>query len=489
MSSDRDSVLIEILDGDPNAFADATTAAPAERPEWPGWVRPAAIAVAVVVAAAAVLVWCPWHHEPEPPLSNRLVLHRPTSAVLDVALDRIRPPDVSGTVGYVFAEEGATISWVRTGSGRWLTWTAYPADSANAAYAFGDDWRAVADVQGTPAEVSGDTGLLRLVFGPIGGRVFDVGSSGLTLEEVTSVAGAIGVEGGRPVLRGGHDALFELLGLRPVGTTDELDAAVALLSGDPLFSTAATTSVRYVDDGGHPVGIASVADPGDGPLLAMLRLLLGPSGTATVHGRDAIATDVRLQFRSDGSTDTLVAWHEGGRLIVVTGSTDLSTLVALADGAHEATEEQWAPVAAQAVDDADQYGYWSPTIGYRRATSATTGRVTEITEITASSARLGSVDVCLDDQFAGNTDCVTDADMRLPYLNVLRIHTAALIVAIVAAGSGESLLRVTHDDGSVDEHLLFAPGRQLPGPAVAVFLPDDLREAALVVDGEVVATL
>jgi hypothetical protein len=71
----------------------------------------------------------------------------------------------------------------------------------------------------------------------------------------------------------------------------------------------------------------------------------------------------------------------------------------------------------------------------------------------------------------------------------MRIHTVALVVAMVVADAVEPQLRITHSDGSVDVHVLFAPGTDLPGPAVAVFLPDDLREAALVVDGAVVATL
>lgn len=483
MRSDGDSILIEVLDGDPSAFAGATAPVPDPRPELPGWLRPTAIAVAVVVVAAAVLVWRPWHHEPEPPLSGRLLLDRPTSAVLNVEIDRQRPPDLTGEVGAVYAEGAATLPWLLTAGGRSLTWIAYAADSANAAYSdFPNGGRAVDDVQGATARVWGDQESMRLVFGPIGGRLFDVSSNGLSLDEVTSVAGAIGMEGGQPVLGGGHDALFDPRGLRLAGTYEELSTAVNLVLGGVRPPTArATTAITYADGAGGTVRIASVAEAESGSTMALLQLLLGPSATATVHGRDAIATSTQVLFSSDSTPDNLVAWHQGGRLIVVTGSADLDSLVAFAEGTHEATEEQWAPVAEQAVDDDGRYLFWQSTIGHRLAADGS------IIEITGASNRPGSIDVCVLDQ--ASTECATDSAMRLPFLRVMRIHSAAVVVAMVTARSGESMLRITHADGSVDEHLLFTPGLHLPGPAVAVFLPDDLRDAALVVEGEVVATL
>ena len=486
MSGNGDSILIEILDGDPGAFGESPVSAdgePFEQRELPRWVRPVAIAVVLVAAGVAVLAWRPWHHEPEPPLSNRLVLDRPASALLNVSIDRQRPPDVTGDIGAVYAEDGATLPWLNEPNGRSLIWNAYAADSANAAYSdFPEGGRAVDDVQGATAAVWDTSDDVRLVFGPIGGRLFDVNSHGLTLDEVTSVAGAIGIEAGQPVLGGGDDALFDLLGLRLVGTSDELNTAMNLIMGDShIPSSRATTHIMYADGAGGAVGVASVAEPEGGRTATLLAMLLGPSGAATIHGREAIATGAPGLYTSDTTPDNLIAWHEGGRLIVVTGSADLATLATLAEGTHEVAEELWAPIAKQAVDDDDRYLYWQSTIGYRRTADGL------VIEVTAALYRPGAIDVCLAGQVA--TDCVNDSEMRLPFLKVVRIHTEAIVVAIVAAGSGESLLRLTHADGSADEHLLFAPGLQLPGPAVAVFLPDDLRSAELVIDGEVVATL
>lgn len=494
MHGNSESVLIEILDADPTAFGTGGSAEPPPARPTPWWRRPAGTAlvalVALVTATVAVVIWQPWHHEPTPPLSNRLVLDLPTSSVLDVGIDRLRPATVSADVGYVYAEDGATLPWLGTGSGRWLGWSAYPVDSPNTAYSdFPDGGRRVDDVQSATAAVWGDDDALRLVFGPIGGRIFDVGSSGLTLDEVTSVAGAIGVTNGRPTLGGGHDALFDLLGLRPLGTYEELSAAVSLVLGGTRPPTSiATTAIGFTDGQGGVARIASVADTGDGPLMGMVRALLGPAGTATVHHRDALATSVQAVFSSDSTPDNLVAWHEGGRLIVVTGSASLAAIVAIADGAHEATEDQWAPIAAQADPDQDRYLYTQSTIGYRL------GADHAVMEISASMDRPGSITVCLQDEFAGVEECARDPEMRLPYLHLAQIHSASILIAMVAArsegdGSGEALLRLHHADGSVADHLLFAPGLRLPGPAVAVPLPDDLREAELVVDGKVVATL
>lgn len=71
----------------------------------------------------------------------------------------------------------------------------------------------------------------------------------------------------------------------------------------------------------------------------------------------------------------------------------------------------------------------------------------------------------------------------------MSIRDLTFIVAMVSPHAPLPELLVTRTDGSVGVHTLFRPSRSIPSRAVAVSLPDNFREAALVVDGKTVATL
>lgn len=486
MRDEPDSAVIEIIDADPRAFGavgDGVAPTRRTRADLPRWLIPVAVLSAVAIALVAALVWHPWLQPPEPPLTNRLLLDRPTSQVLDVGIDEPWWGSSAADVGLVLAEPGAVFPMLRSGVGRSAIWTSYAADSINAAYGgLGGQGEAVADVQGTPARLTGTSGsVVRVGFGPLRGRMYDVTANGLTVESALRFANSIGVENGEPVL---HDDDV-LQGMEPVGSYDAFNVALGILNGGYFAPpTTPLTRVDYVDGGDDDgtVSVSSAPDDHDGEMLAMLSLLLGTPADHVVHDHPAFAADIRAVSDQEQGPASIVAWHERGRFIVVSGSGDVATTLALAETAHEATEEEWAPVADQAITDNFLY---PATIGFRREADGS------ITGVSATYSQPSGLALCLnvDQQFGTGDECAVEDDMPSPFLTVMRIHTEALLVALVAEDSVQPEIHVTHADGTVDVHLLFRPSTALPGPAVAVFLPDDFREAALIVGGKVVATM
>jgi hypothetical protein len=360
-----------------------------------------------------------------------------------------------------------------------VTWISYAADSINVAYGgFGVDGDLIGEVQGTPARLNGAPGsVVRVGFGPVEGRMYDVIANGLTVGSVLRFANSIGVENGEPVL---HDN-DTLEGMKPIGSYDAFTVALGILDGAYYApSTTPLTRIDYVDggEGGDTVSVSSAPDDHGGEMLGMLSLLLGTPADRRVHGHLAFAVDIRPLSNQEQQAASVVAWHERGRFIVVAGVRDVATTVALAETTHEATEADWAPVASQAITN-DSTG--PGTIGFRREADGS------ITDVSAGYSQSGGLTLCLNGQFGD--ECAVKDITSSPFLRVVRIHTEALLVALVTGDAASPELRVTRADGSVDIHLLFQPGRGLPGPAVAVFLPDDFVRATLIVNGKDVAEL
>lgn len=476
-----ESTAIEIIDSDPSAFGVDCVAAPAPagRVVRPRWAIITAVGSVVVVVAASVLVWRPWQHDPDTAWSNRLLVEGPLSSVVEVAIDEPWIAPSSGEVGFVFAEPGAVLPRLRSGEGRSAVWQASAVDSMNAwSWSMSGDTPTL-EVQGVPARVDGvDGSAVRVSFGPLDGRIFEVSTNALTKEEAVSFAGAIAVERGRPVLR--DESV--LLGMEPVGTYDEFNGALALLNLASGPTTATHTSVQLVGPQGGTVAISSTPDPGDGRLLTMAQLVLGGDATGGVHERPTLTRDLRPTTDDDQQVrGSMVVWHERGRFVVVTGSGSVDETLALAETTHEVTEEAWAPVAEQA--QASDFHY-PAFVGFH-----TTGDGS-ITAVSASTDSLGGLSLCLDDQVgSGDDGCVSDRDTQLPMLTFVSIRDLTFIFAMVSPDASLPELLVTRADGSVRVHPLFRPSGSVPGPAVAVSLPDDFQGAALLIDGDTVATL
>ncbi|MGB8859146.1 MAG: hypothetical protein WCC60_07820 [Ilumatobacteraceae bacterium] len=485
MHDGADPHLIELIDVDPLAFdeaadADADSALPAGRRS--PWRIALAMAGVAGVLGATLLVWQPWRHDPQQQWTNRLVLDRPVHEVVDVAIDAPWQGASAEEVGFVFAEPGAVLPFLLGGSGRSATWTSYAADSLRGAYgSIGQGDLPTVEVQGVPAEVAGVSGsVVRIRFGPLAGRMYEVTTNAMTKDEALHFAGAVGVDNGEPVLRDPS----VLHGMQPVGSDDQFNAALGLLGSGwygPSFQPY--TSVSYTT-GGAATHIASIADDTDGVLMTMTELVLGATPGRTVHGQTALTRDVRRLTNDTQEIATIVAWHERGRFITVSGRGDMEETLAAAEGAREATEDEWEPIAAQATEFSTRF---PATIGYRRTVGGAFNGT--VTALTATYEAASGLRICLDDGYNTYADCATKSDARLPLLTIMHIHTVAFVVAMVEADAALPELRIERTGGVIDTHILFRPSLSIPGRAVAVFVPEDLVGATLLVDGEIVATL
>lgn len=481
-----EDLRIELIDDDPSVFGPATAATPPRHR--PRWVVPAAVVAALAVAVVGLLVWQPWHHDPEPPLSNRLALaSQPFNEVESVEIDAAWDGPSAAEVGFVYADPDpdATLPRLRNAKGRSLRWVAYAADSAvprsNALVALDQ-------VLGTTVATIDRFGATQLDFGPIDGRRFTVTAFGLTRDEIMGIAQQIAVVDGEPVLR--DESV--LVGMEPIGTLAEFDTAVALAGGDLPVARQPLTEVVYVEGDGR-VSVASTVDP-DGAVERMLRMLVGGSTEPRVDGRTQLTTDV--SDVGEGITRAQVAWRERGRLIVVRGPGTLADTRTLAETVVELPASQWQQIAGQAT--APGAGGFDRRVGSVGAFPATIGLIAggfdSFWEIQASPSftddgKQRSWSLCLMTDVGA--DCnAAPITAEPPSVRVHSIHGREIIVALAPAGSHEPMLRITRD-GEVELHLLFRPGgtRTLPGPTVAVEASDDMELVELLVDGEVVATL
>jgi len=332
---DTDGELIELIDADPTAFgvshAATPTRVPRERAPLP-WKRLLiGLAAAAVVAGAAVgvLAWAPW----EPDL--RLVLsdprQHPTALSAHLVLDHSTADQQhveagaeaqvkwnDGSLGYFFAEPGATF---QTGDGtdKWFAFQAEPV--GDAPNIFGQ--RTIA---GAPAEVSDESGgtEIRIAWGPVDGWVFSALAVQMTVDDAVAIAEQLRIADGAALLRD----RTPLRSMRPIGPFGAYKALLAIQSSDrsggPAFEH---TAAVFYGDGGQSV----VSTPAPESVMDMVPFAFTETPTAgTVHGQQALGL-----LHGSGPFGELnrstVLWWEGGRLVAVTGGSDLASTFELAE--------------------------------------------------------------------------------------------------------------------------------------------------------------
>lgn len=429
---------------------------------------------ALAIAALTALVWRPWHRDPQPPWSARLLVNLPTSRVITATT--VQPSLASGEVGAVYADPGATLPALRGADGRSAMWVAYPADDSLSASLVLDQFLIPEEVHGARTSLAGLGGsAARISFGPIDGRVYDVTTNGLTRAEALAFAGSIDVNRGEPILRDQTVAL----GMERVGTYGDYLQTLEVLQFDFYTrQSTATTSVVLAASITGVVTISSLAGRDDDPFVRMMQLILGSTTDTAVHRQPAISANVSDLDTSPRIT-SLVAWHERGRFIVVAGSGDTKETMTMAESTSELTEAEWVSVAAN-VDPSPMRP--SAFIGYR--TNAD-GSVVHVAASTSNDT--GDLQLCTDRQ--SEVQCTVEPATPLPILTRTTVDYHDVVVAMVDSTEPLAELRIAHTDGSVDVHVLFQPTWAVPGPAVAVFTGGNFESAELLVDGQVVATI
>lgn len=369
---------IDIIDAEPLAFGPserATTSAdlPAEplAPRRRRWLIPVAIGgtAALAVAAVTLLVWQPWENHGGvtvsfPPgtaataaLTDELVFAEPPADLIAATLGDVATDAEGGltnlqnAVGYLFGEPGASFDTGRGGTGRWAAFYAVPAQSLDAKVLEVGDGSAT--VQGAPALRTTSVGsrTTEINFGPLGGYMYSVATSELSQAESLAFAEAVSLDHGTPVV---NDSTV-LGDMRPLGSIADFAAVLGLVVvvGEPGVAQAGIVSAQYATEGKT---YSVTSHPADTSALTMVSFFFGAGEETTVHGQPALAFDIDpadplLAFGS--GSGTVVAWIEGGRLVIVTGPDGPVATTALAESVRPATDAEWVEVARVAANTVD----------------------------------------------------------------------------------------------------------------------------------------
>lgn len=347
--------LIEILDADPSVFGPSRMDKPPRvRQPRPRWTVPVALCVVAIMAVAVTLaVWKPWENQfrvrlafptaavSEPTLSERLVFNDPPTLLTGSSLGTAGSNDsaIASSLGYFFAAPDASLNLGQGGTGRWAALLATGADGS-AELGTG---RAAVDVtvQGVPGVLVPAIGdqSLQLSFGPLDGRVYTVVTSEISQADTLAFAEVVSVDNDVPVIAD----VSVLRGLQPLCSVADFNTAygIVLTASNPEYSQPQIVAAQYGEDSDR-FTLTSQKAPSSG--LLPLQFVLGGKIDATVHGQTALTlvTDDSEALQAFGvKLGSVVAWVEGGRLIMVTGRLSVDELLQLAETVRPATADEW----------------------------------------------------------------------------------------------------------------------------------------------------
>jgi hypothetical protein len=345
-----DAPIIEFIDADPAAFGPAAPDGPpppSRQMPWAPIVAALCGVTALGLMIVGLLLWKPWEQDPrlrladprtaDSALSARLVFSPEPSDLRTSQLGTdpgaLPSPWLSGSVGYMFAEAGATLD-PEDGTDRWFGFTARPSSDPDTPMVLGQQ-----QIAGVPAEVSDETGgdLVSLAWGPLDGWTLNAGASQMTADEAIAIAEQLHIVDGKPVL----DDRKVLAGMEPLGPYGDF------ISLRTIVTYAQKTDKPMKDVYGVYYGFSGqsvVSVPGNESALDMIPFVIGVDPQErTVHGRRALG--FAKGAGPFGAIDrTTVLWWEGGRLVLVAGDDDLDATFRLAETVHEATDAEWARV-------------------------------------------------------------------------------------------------------------------------------------------------
>lgn len=495
---DPDEVdIIDIFDPDADVFGAESGEAPFLAPyRRPRWVMPTAVAGVVAIAVSGFLVWAPWSGNattsfgsgdaPELTLTERLVFDDPPAELAGSELGEPSSNAFFGgfedAEGYFFAEPGVTADFFSGEStGRWAAFFAVPESEDDLDVPDGPQ----TIVQGVPARISTNDNEQQIEFGPVNGQMFSVVTSGMPLTESLEFANAVSVENGTPTVTRG--ALGDM---QPIGDVAD-------------YTTVLTTLFATTDFGSQPgvvlvqYGEVTIDDEGDVGLLyalatqpvvsdrtlGMLHFLFGETASAVVHGQPAVVVDQTDEI----SEAAFVIWVEGGRIIVVIGPSDATSILELAESVRPATDDEWAEVeAVERTSGFDDFPVEPPDQSIALYESA------DGSEVLTAQFDDGLLSVCTERRADdGMSASCNSMNLEPP---ILAQHTSQdgkrFVVAIVSRDVIEPAeLRITLADGTVETLPMRDVSNQLPGPATAAPLPDDHGPIELWVGDKLIKTL
>lgn len=389
-------------------------------------------------------------------------------------------------VGYVFAAPGAHITFNSGYSGRVATFWSEPVGASNDS---GPIANPATQVQGAPATVDTYGTDTMIMFGPVDGRMFTLNAYNLDREAALRLAEVVAVRDGVPAITDDR----ALAGMRPVGSMVEFGATldVVLTPGDVAVPTANLVFVRYSSagdgGGGGDHTLASIPAAHE-TMLPMLHFLFPQGRERRVRGTTALVVgDGAAPDLLGSGAGTLVAWVEGGRLIVVIGPGDELATLALTDSIRPATDDEWDEVVAAAARTPNPL---DSSIATSVTLDSGNSRDGEAYSLIATWHGESQFEACV--EAATGTVCSSMMGGPLPLLLPLHQGRNTFLVAVAdsSATADQAFLVLTFADPTVapQVHPLVGFGDGLPGPMAGVRVPDGVVAAELRVDGAVVAT-
>jgi hypothetical protein len=181
--------------------------------------------------------------------------------------------------------------------------------------------------------------------------MFTVATSELSRAESLAFAESVSLDHGTPVV---NDSTV-LGDMRPLGSIADFATVFGLVLaiGEPGLAQARIVSAQYGSEGKQ---YSVTSHPTTTNAMTMAGFFFGEGQDVTVHGQPGLAfeidgADPLLAFGS--GSGTVVAWVEGGRLVIVTGPDGPLATTALAESVRPATDAEWADVARVAADTVD----------------------------------------------------------------------------------------------------------------------------------------
>lgn len=447
-----------------------------------------AVLVALLVAFSVGTALRPWERAPQAlrfPVAprqlgttdGRLVFDSPPGDVQAASLGTgdafpLAVDDPGGT-GYLFAAPDGHFEFQgMPNAGAWAQFNAVtdPVDFTTSP----DE-----TVQGTPAEVVPDAFGMSITFGPIDGLTYIVITQHLSRDESLRFAEAVTIDDGAPAITDDR-ALGEL---RPVANLTEVGRASSVLYAATQAGTFSWRDVVYAQYD-HPDGQATVAStPIDRDDVATLLRYYLPEGTAaTVHGQPASVSKV------PGASQHLVAWVEGGRLIVVSGPGDAQATVALAESVRTATADEWAEVEDVAARTPNPMSsVYDPPKG--TTITLLDGIDPNGDPFTVNAEWKGTqLSACVVRHSIGS--CALLDPVRDPALVPVSLDGLQTIVAMVPTEVVDAPeVRVIYRDATIPmaKYALGEWGSALPGPTIGLLVPSGVATVELWNGGQLVA--
>ncbi|MDO8390214.1 MAG: hypothetical protein Q7V57_06975 [Actinomycetota bacterium] len=503
--------VIELIDADPTAFGGPAAeglAAPIDQPHTPHRSAVPSVTMgvlALLLAAVLVAVALPPLRAVERPgrvlsfpplrrqlstLDGHLVFAEPPGTVSSAGLGAVSadggatPSPLRNLTGYVFAAPNAHFTLSGEESGRWAGFWSAPRGSIDEPGPIGTP---DAQVQGTPASIDTYGNETVIVFGPVDGRTFSVRTYDLGRDASLRFAETVAIRDGVPTITDDR----ALADMRPVGSIAEYGAALdaVLTPGESAIPSTNLVFVQYAAAAGRYT-LASVPAAHE-TMLPMLHFLMPQGHERTVRGTTGwvVGDGVTPDLLGSG-TGTLLAWVEGGRLILVIGPDDELATLALADSIRPATDDEWDEVATAATNTPNPL---DSSIDADVVLDVGTTAEGDAYSLTATWRDPFALELCA--ETAIGRGCSYLMEVPLPVLVPLQWGSSTFLAALVDdATVGQAFLVLTFADPAIAPQAyplvnqLIGYGRSLPGPAVGLLLPDGVATAELRVDGVVVAT-